>query len=114
MKKYLYFLFVLIFILLVLLCDNRTFDNVISCIGIACSNDYQGAVGISPNNVDELLNKLDVKVVSKFKVSERLIIEGYTTKIANYIVIDGRKINVQISVSDDVALVGSPLIDGSF
>ena len=55
-----------------------------------------------------------MEVNSTYEVSDRLIIEGYTHRLKNYIVIDGRKTNIQMSICEDVILIGSPLINQSF
>ena len=42
-------------------------------------------------------------------------IKGIIVDLAkDYIVIDNSKINIQISVCDDVVIIGCPLINGSF
>lgn len=61
-----------------------------------------------------IIEKLNLSI-SKFKsVSDRLIIEGYSDKISNHVVIDNKKVNVQMSISDGKIILGSPLISGSF
>lgn len=68
---------------------------------------------ISGDDIDKILNELCVEIIEKNYVSDRCIIEGYTSKLNKYIVKSGRKVNLQISISDSV-IVGYPLIKNSF
>lgn len=114
MKKYLCFVFVIFLISLLILSEDRVFKNVVTCADIKYDILDSNHIKISHDDVEKFLKKMDVEIVSKFEVSDRLIIEGYTTIIADYIVIDNCKINIQISITDDAVIVGSPLINGSF
>lgn len=69
---------------------------------------------IKSDDYVNVIEKLNLSI-SKFKnVSGRLIIEGYSDKISNHVVIDNKKVNVQMSISDGKIILGSPLISGSF
>lgn len=57
---------------------------------------------------------LNLEVVEKNEIAGRTIIEGYSNKLKNYVVINNRKVNIQISICDDKMIVGYPLINGSF
>ena len=61
-----------------------------------------------------LVDKLNLQNCNKFFIEDRYIIEGYSSHINNYIVMNNRKINIQISVSNGVCLIGSPVIKKSF
>lgn len=68
-------------------------------------------------NVDELgnlISDLNIEVHSSKVISGRIVIEGYSQKISNCVVVDNLKTNIQISVGSDYLIVGSPLINGSF
>jgi hypothetical protein len=62
----------------------------------------------------EILDAFNVCVVNQFYINDRLIIEGYSNDITDYVVINNQKINMQISVSDDMCILGVPLIKNSF
>ena len=55
-----------------------------------------------------------MNVLSKTVLEDRVIIEGYTNKIKSYFVLNNLKVNIQISIFNGEAIVGSPLIDNSF
>lgn len=60
------------------------------------------------------LDDLNICIVNKFCIDDRLIIEGYSNLIKDYVVINNQKVNVQISIADDIVLLGVPLIKNSF
>jgi hypothetical protein len=62
----------------------------------------------------KLLKLLGVVVNKKIHLEDRVVIEGYTPKLNNFININGRKINIQLSIVGDNFLVGYPLIENSF
>lgn len=62
----------------------------------------------------KIKNLLNLEVVEKNEIAGRTIIEGYSNKLKNYVVINNRKVNIQISICDDKMIVGYPLINGSF
>lgn len=62
----------------------------------------------------KIKNILNLEVVDKNEIAGRTIIEGYSNKLKNYVVINNRKVNIQISICDDKMIVGYPLINGSF
>lgn len=71
-------------------------------------------VKIDVENVEDILEYLDIETISKTSISDRVIIEGYSSKLEGYRCVDGMRVNIQISVGEDYALLGSPLINGSF
>lgn len=48
------------------------------------------------------------------EVCDRVVYGLYTKDLSRYVLIDGKKINLQISVSDEDVRVGYPMIVGSF
>jgi len=66
------------------------------------------------DNIDELMSRLNLNVVSERVISDRVIIEGYSSLINDYVVVNNHKVNVQMCLLEDKILVGVPLIKGSF
>lgn len=71
-------------------------------------------VHLNIDDLDVVLNALNLEVHSKQEISGRTIIEGYSAKLSDYIVIDNMKTNIQIAISEDDLIVGYPLINSSF
>ena len=69
---------------------------------------------LSGVNYNELIEKLNVEIVNENIIADRLVIEGYVSSIDNHIVLKGRKVNIQMSITDDNIVLGIPLISGSF
>ena len=114
MKKYLCVIFVVFIAILIIFGNYDTLESRVSSTGVDYVNLGNGVIEIDANNYDDFINELDVDIISKFEVSDRVIIEGYSPRIKDYLVINGFKVNVQISISDDSVIIGSPLINGSF
>ena len=64
-------------------------------------------------NLNEFLINQKAKVVFVEKILEGTSYYAYSKKIKNYILIDGKKINIQVFLGEEVT-VGSPIIFGSF
>ncbi len=64
--------------------------------------------------LDDFLSNINMDNYKEFFVEDRVIIEGYTASIIDYITVGDKKINIQISISDGKCLVGSPVIKNSF
>lgn len=77
-------------------------------------NENFQVLELDANSLNKLSNFLNLEIVNENEISDRLIIEGYSNKLKDYIVINGRKVNVQLSISDDKIIMGYPLINGSF
>ena len=86
----------------------------VDCVEILSDLDNEKLLKIKGCLVDDFVEFLDLQNYSKFTIEDRVVIEGYSNKLNNYIVINNKKINVQISVSQDCCLVGYPLIKNSF
>ncbi len=114
MKKYLCFVLMGFLFLLVYFSQER---EMVNCVN-SCNIDYeivnQNTIKIDENNLQKFIKNLDINILRISDISGRQIIEGYTTKFDDYFVINNLKINIQISLSDGVAIIGSPLIFGSF
>ena len=85
-----------------------------------CVYDYRNAFAYS-NKIGEeivisgsdkefnsIINILNINIIYK----DNYCIYGYTNKINNYVIIDGKQINVQIYMSKDTIKIGTPLIMG--
>ncbi len=114
MKKYLCFIFVIFLVSLLVWGNKRSFENAIVCADINYNVLDNNIIEISNDEVEIFLEKMNVQILNKFEVSDRLIIEGYTNKIANYVLVNNCKINIQLSIADNMVIIGSPLINGSF
>lgn len=117
MKKY--FAFIIIFTLAILSCFNiKNLSSIINKNKIDIDNfstkSENEIMYFSRDKLEEILKDLNMEIHSKKEVSDRTIIEGYTSKISNYIVVNNLKTNIQISYNDDGVIIGTPLIDGSF
>lgn len=117
MKKY--FAFIIIFTLAILSCFNiKNLSSIINKNKIDIDNfsikSENEIMYFSRDKLEEILKDLNMEIHSKKEVSDRIIIEGYTSKISNYIVVNNFKTNIQISYNDDGVIIGTPLIDGSF
>ncbi|MGN0961371.1 MAG: hypothetical protein ACI4PF_04140 [Christensenellales bacterium] len=95
--------------------------NLINIIASYCEtyeiieddNSYQ-VVKINNEKYENIFELLDIEMVSKKEVSGRIIVEGYTSKLNNNLIINNRKVNIQISLDNDSLIIGSPLIKNSF
>jgi len=95
--------------------------SLISYLNSDCENieivdcdEFCQVIKIDKENSSVLLSNLCVEEINKFYIEDRLIVEGYTNKLKKYVVVDGMKMNIQVSISDNVCLVGYPLIKNSF
>lgn len=88
-------------------------SNTENLVVLTDKNDEQ-LVLICEEDLDYFLSKLNLQNYNEFFVEDRLIIEGYSSKFNKYILFDNKKINVQISVSDGMCLIGCPIIKKSF
>ena len=112
---------IFIFFLLISCCNGASGDTLISCFKnesidmIICENDngYQ-LLKCDERFYKNVLKKLNVVIVNKYYIDDRIIIEGYTHKFKKYIISNGMKINVQLSIFDNHCLIGYPLIKNSF
>jgi len=66
------------------------------------------------SDFSDVSKALNLCIYSDYVLSDRRVIEGYSNKLNSYIVIDGKKVNIQLSIYDDLIVVGYPLIFNSF
>ena len=77
-------------------------------------NDNYQTLELDASSLNKLTSFLNLEVVNKNEISDRVIIEGYSNKLKDYVVINGRKVNIQLSICDNKIIMGYPLINGSF
>lgn len=77
-------------------------------------NDNYQTLELDASSLNKLTSFLNLEVVNKNEISDRVIIEGYSNKLRDYVVINGRKVNIQLSIFDNKIIMGYPLINGSF
>lgn len=89
--------------------ESSELDYHISVI----NDDYQ-LLELSADDYKNVASMLNLEIVNKLELSDRIVIEGYSNKLQNHLTIDNKKINIQISITENLLLVGSPLIYDSF
>lgn len=89
-------------------------DKILDSLSIEYKKNSDKEYLICIDDYNKILEKLNVVVLNKFYVEDRLVIEGYTSDINEYVVIDESRVNIQISLSDDCCVLGVPLINNSF
>lgn len=77
-------------------------------------NDNYQTLELDASSLNKLTSFLNLEVVNKNEISDRVVIEGYSNKLKDYVVINGRKVNIQLSIFDNKIIMGYPLINGSF
>lgn len=117
MRKY--FAIILLFSLVVLSYFNvKNLANVVNTNNISIdnieNNSSSNIMFFKIDELDNIINSLGLEIHSKNYVSDRLIIEGYSQKLSNYVVVNNLKTNIQISVDGEKIIVGYPLIKDSF
>lgn len=119
MKRFLPLLCILLLAILYCTRDSNRLENYLI---INCSN-YQSIVSDGDSEVyrvrgfdyRSMFGDFNFEKVSENVVAGRTIVEGYTPLLDKYVVIGNRKINLQISISDEGDIVlGYPLIESSF
>lgn len=114
MKRYFAIIFIIFLSILIILSNERSFESYVSSMGADGEFLNETTYKICGKINDDFLDKIDINILSKKCLEDRTIIEGYTDKIVGYKVINNCKVNLQISISEDCVILGSPLITGSF
>ncbi|MDD7351190.1 MAG: YwmB family TATA-box binding protein [Clostridia bacterium] len=63
---------------------------------------------------NQLLSSLKAQVVKVERVGDITLYYAYSHRMSNGVNVDGKKVNVQIAVTDSAITLGSPLIMGSY
>lgn len=118
MNKILSIILILSISILSYVYSDNSLINMTNNIGVEYEiiedDNKSQVIKISDYNFAEIMSKMDIEIVSLKEVSGRTIIEGYSSNLNDYIVINNRKVNMQMSISDDYILIGYPLIKNSF
>ena len=98
--------------------NNKKFIDVVSVncydFEIVDLDGDSAVVIVSLHDWDKLKNDLAVESVYVEKVAGREVIECYSSRIKGGVMINGRKVNLQVSINDDKCVIGCPLIKNSF
>ena len=65
-------------------------------------------------DIPKLLHSLCAKTVKEERFDDFLILYANSPKIANYVVVNNKKVNIQIAYKNKVITVGTPIILGSY
>ena len=68
----------------------------------------------SKNDINIIIKKLKIEILSKQDLDNIIVIEGYSPLINKSIYINNENINIQIAFNNNKITVGYPLILGSF
>lgn len=69
-------------------------------------------VFVEKSSVEKIANEIGLVVLKKYKIGEKIVVEGVSPILKYYI--SGRQANVQICINEEFAQIGSPIIYGSF
>lgn len=83
-------------------------------ITIINDDECEELILINKKYLEDFLSKINLEVYNKINLNDRVVIEGYTSNLRDYVVVNNSKINIQISICDDSCLIGYPLIKNSF
>lgn len=117
MKRYLSLIVIIFFVVISLFGVKNLYQELNMCgveINSFCSEGDSEIVYLDANQVDNLLDSLNVEIHSKKDIAGRTIIEGYSQKLEKFIISNNLKTNIQIAIEGEEAIVGYPLISGSF
>ena len=111
------FCVVLLGILLVVNCYYNNYfhvEKVLNNLSFDCEKISSKEYTFAEDNLDDFLDSLNVFIISRMYIEDRMIIEGYSNQINDYVVLNNNRINVQISVANNECIFGVPLIRNSF
>lgn len=63
---------------------------------------------------DDICDKLNVKLCDRQKVADTEMIYGFSPKFDRYIILDGNKVNVQITFDGETIKIASPINLGEY
>lgn len=119
MKKFLSMFIIVLVIIIVYFSSvtNLQFQlklNNINVIKFINQNDSEIIEIDNNSNIENIKKALNLEIYSKNNISDRIVYECYSNKLNNFVVIDGKKVNIQISITDNKIIIGYPLISTSF
>ena len=118
MKRF--FALIIIFTIALITCfySKSTCHDILKAQGIEIQEfDYNSKNEILIFNnsyLDKIIDSLILEIYFSKEISDRVIIEGYSNKLSDYVIVNNLKINIQIAIDDEKIILGYPLIDGSF
>ena len=69
---------------------------------------------VDKDDLSDLMNVFSFEMVGVVRLEDRIILEGYSSFLENFVVCNGQKINLQIMLNDELCVIGYPLIKNSF
>lgn len=92
--------------------------NLLDCVSNLNVVDYikddESECVYLKNSYNEIVNCLNFEVVDEVDFGDRIIVEGYTSRLTEYVGSNFNKVNIQLSITDEIVIVGYPLIKNSF
>lgn len=80
-----------------------------------CKLNYGETICFCENlNEQEIFNNLQAKIISKNCISSSVIYLIYTQKLQDFVIVKGKRVNLQVSKNNNKVIVGYPLIQGCF
>lgn len=118
MKRIFALITIFVSILIFFLYSSPTAYEILKAKNIEISdfdNDSDNEILIFEREfLNEIIDGLNLEIYLMREISDRVIIEGYTNKLNNFVVVNNLKINIQIAIDENKITLGYPLIDGSF
>ena len=72
------------------------------------------SIVVSGLTLNEIVNKLNLKIINIDKMDNYFIVNGYSNRLNNYLMVDGNRQNIQLKYSLNSAVIGCPLIMQGF
>ena len=87
-------------------------QKIVAC-EFDCNSDNEILV-FDKKYLDEIIDGLNLEIYLMKEISDRIVIEGYTNKLNDFVVVNNMKVNIQMSIDEEKITLGYPLIDASF
>lgn len=72
------------------------------------------SANIKDFDLQNFLSSMQAKIKDEQTLCDRCVIYAYSSNLSKFVYVNGQKVNLQISLDNDRAYVGYPLIIGSF
>ena len=105
----------------------KTYKNGIGCYAVLTEKEankflphdcYDGISFESALSYENVLKKLNAKIVSTQKIDinneKKTIIYAFSNNFSKFLIINSKKVNIQIAVDNEKTTVGLPLLLGSY
>lgn len=66
------------------------------------------------NQANDYLKNLDAQIISLQELEENILIYAYSRHLRECVMIEDKKVNIQIAITPERIIIGTPLIIGSF